>query len=110
MHSFGLDKNQTREFMKKSLFILFLAAFHFTTFQNIYAQSVRIFGKVTESEKGEPLIGATVFVRDSNIGTATSEIGYFYLTVPSDTCVISVNFIGYETQFKKYFHSTPCAL
>jgi ferric enterobactin receptor len=66
---------------------------------NLYAQSHRIFGKVTDLKKDEPIIGATVFVKNTSIGTATSEIGYFYLTVPSDTCVISVNFIGYETQY-----------
>ena len=64
--------------------------------QDIYSQT-KVFGKVTEGKKGEPLIGATVFLPYLGIGTVTSEIGYYYLDIPSDTVTLSISYIGYKT-------------
>lgn len=58
----------------------------------------KIAGKVTDKATGEPLVGATVMLKEMNLGAATDENGdYFILNVPPGTHVLSVAMIGYES-------------
>ena len=54
-------------------------------------------GKVTDSETGEPLIGAQVFVKGTFVGTTTDVSGLYSLDVDGNATVI-VAYIGYKTQ------------
>jgi len=57
----------------------------------------KITGRVVDNASGESLPAAIVKVRNTNISTATNADGYFtLLNVPSDTCVLDVNYIGYR--------------
>ncbi|MEJ2052850.1 MAG: carboxypeptidase-like regulatory domain-containing protein, partial [Calditrichaceae bacterium] len=59
----------------------------------------KIAGKVTDSETGEPLIGANVFIKDSNLGASTDLDGYFaILNVPPGTYTLKAEYIGYNTK------------
>ncbi len=60
------------------------------------AQNVSITGKVADSN-GEPLIGVSVFVRGTTIGTMTDADGAFALDVPADAS-IEVSSVGFVTQ------------
>lgn len=73
------------------LFILFLSTFQLsavaqnnaqtkeqTNHNTVFASSVNIKGTVID-EYGEPVIGASVFVRDSKIGISTDYNGNFSL-------------------------------
>jgi len=51
-------------------------------------------GMVTE-DKGSPVIGATVMVDGTNIGTITDTDGRFSITAPSDGTLL-ISYIGYE--------------
>ncbi|MEQ9441716.1 MAG: TonB-dependent receptor [Cyclobacteriaceae bacterium] len=56
-----------------------------------------ITGKVIDDRSGEPLVGATVLVKDTNSGTVTDIEGKFSINAdPEDTLVVS--YIGYTTQ------------
>lgn len=55
---------------------------------------IKIAGKVT-SESGETLVGVTVKVKGSDIGTVTDSKGNYHLTVPENS-VLEVSYIGYE--------------
>ncbi len=55
-----------------------------------------ITGRVSDTE-GNPLIGATVLVKGSNIGTTTDFDGSFSLSVPDDANVLVFSYTGYET-------------
>lgn len=56
-------------------------------------------GKIT-NEKGEPLPGASIKLRNSNVGTTTNPNGEFTLNVPDNTAVqLEVSMIGYKTLF-----------
>ena len=64
--------------------------------------------------QGEPIIGATVLVKGTGIGTATDIDGKFSLDIPSNGKTLVVSFIGFDAQeipvTKKYrlpsgFHS-----
>lgn len=59
---------------------------------------VPLSGTVTDGESGTFLIGATVSIEGTAVGTITDINGKFTITAPSDTDVILFSFIGYETQ------------
>ena len=79
--------------MKRKLF-LFMAML--LTAVTAMAQNVSISGKVADSN-GEPLIGVSVLVRGTTIGTMTDADGAFALSVPANA-TIEVSSIGYVTQ------------
>lgn len=60
-------------------------------------QSGVLKGLVTD-KSGEPIIGATVKVKDSNIGTVTDFDGNFELKNVPSSGVITVSYIGYTTK------------
>jgi TonB-dependent starch-binding outer membrane protein SusC len=61
-----------------------------------YAQRT-ISGTVTDTDTGEPLVGASVLVKGAEqIGTATDFDGKFSLEIPSDAASIIVSYIGYN--------------
>ncbi|MGB3548310.1 MAG: TonB-dependent receptor [Saprospiraceae bacterium] len=59
------------------------------------AQEARIHGRVTDNA-GEPLIGATVRVVNSVIGSATDAEGDYEFEVPVGRIRISYNYLGYQ--------------
>lgn len=82
--------------MNLSKGIIFLISFLFHTYCG-YSQEYGILkGRITD-EKGNPVLGATIVNEESNIGTITSERGYFELNLPANTDItITISFIGYE--------------
>lgn len=50
------------------------------------------------NEKGEPLAGASVSVKNSNTGTITDKNGEFKLDVPDGNVTLIVSYVGYESQ------------
>ena len=59
---------------------------------------VRTNGVITDSESGEPLIGATVLEKGSTTnGTITDVEGKFELSVPNDDAVLLVSYAGYRS-------------
>ncbi len=61
----------------------------------MYAEALT--GKVTDSETGEPLAGAQVFVKGTFVGTTTDVNGSYSLNVDGNATVV-VAYIGYKTQ------------
>ena len=63
------------------------------------AQNVAtISGYVTDTESGERLIGATVYLPELRRGVATNAYGFYSLSVSSaDTLVLLVSYVGYAT-------------
>ena len=57
----------------------------------------QISGLVTDS-KNEPVIGASVQVKGTSIGTITDYDGEFLIDVPADATTLIVSFIGMQTQ------------
>jgi len=60
------------------------------------AQTIRVKGLVVDQD-GEPLIGATVKVKNSNSGTVTDFDGIFELNTQSNA-VLEISYVGYEAQ------------
>ncbi len=84
-----------REFMIKKL-TLFLACF--VLGMGIAFAQTRVTGTVTAEEDGLPIVGASVQVVGSQVGTATDVDGAFTLNVPSGKNTLRVSYIGMITQ------------
>jgi TonB-linked SusC/RagA family outer membrane protein len=55
-------------------------------------------GTVKDAATGEALIGVTVMVKGTTVGTITDINGQFTLRLPQKESLVSVSFIGYTTQ------------
>ena len=61
------------------------------------AQSKKtISGYIKDSESGETLIGANVFVTELKAGTTTNVYGYYALSVPEGTYNLQISYLGYQ--------------
>lgn len=56
----------------------------------------KVTGKVLDVQTGEPLVGANVWVKESNTGTITDINGEFSLNISSDDRNVNVSYLGYE--------------
>ena len=77
--------------MKKLiLFIGMLIAFSL----NAFSQTVTVRGTVTEEKDGEPLVGATITAKGTQIATMTDIDGKFTLEVPVHITKLVVSYVG----------------
>lgn len=82
--------------MKKRI-MLFIACL-FTMVSVALAQS-RVTGTVISEEDGQPVMGASIMVKGTTLGTVTDLDGKFNLTgVPSSAKTLVVSFVGMKTQ------------
>ncbi len=63
-----------------------------------WAQTRVITGKVIFADDNEPIIGATLLVKGTQIGTSTDLDGNFSLQVPSSATTLVVSYVGMATQ------------
>jgi TonB-linked SusC/RagA family outer membrane protein len=61
----------------------------------LWAQSIKVTGKVTDGK--EPLIGVSIFVNETKIGTITDLNGNYTISAPS-TGTLVVSYLGYESR------------
>lgn len=80
--------------MKKTLlsFIVMLLSLHLA-----FAQR-QVTGTVRGSDNNEPLIGASVLVVGTKIGAITNVDGTFSISVPENSSMLQISFIGYTSQ------------
>ncbi|MBO4561511.1 MAG: TonB-dependent receptor [Bacteroidaceae bacterium] len=58
---------------------------------------MKVNGTVLSQEDNEPVIGASVLVVGTNVGTITDLDGRFSLTCPSDKATLRISFLGMES-------------
>ncbi len=80
--------------MNKTLLILF--TFLLVSLQAI-AQDRTLTGTVIE-KGGDPMVGASVSVKGTSVGTTTDADGRFTLKLPSGASMLRVNYTGYASQ------------
>ena len=84
---------QFSHFINKRLFSIMLLSFLFT--MNLFAEG-KIAGQLVDSETGEPLIGANVYLENSSYGAASDLEGYYIIqTVPAGEYTLVVLNVGY---------------
>lgn len=71
----------------------------------IYGQSNNEFSKkdlpvegIITDISGSPLMGVTVMVKGTSIGTITDQNGHFFLNVPDYSMTLKISFIGYKSK------------
>lgn len=57
--------------------------------------SYTINGKITDKDNGETLFGASVFLKNTNIGVVTNEYGFYSITAPKGNYVLVISYMGY---------------
>ncbi|HPX08516.1 MAG TPA: TonB-dependent receptor [Tenuifilaceae bacterium] len=72
----------------------FLLLMLFTT--TVWAQEITVTGRVTSAADGEPLIGVTVVVKGTTIGTSTDVNGSFSIKTKAGSTLV-FSYIGYKT-------------
>lgn len=83
--------------MKKYKHILSLLALLITSLTYVQAQRI-ITGKVLDRETKEPLIGASVIITGTNIGTIVDYNGTYELNLPEGNVSIKVSYTGYTSK------------
>ncbi len=78
--------------MKKILFFLFL----FIATGLCFAQNYTISGYLTEKSSGETQIGGSIYDNRSKKGVITNSYGYYSLTLPKDSVILSFSSMGFE--------------
>lgn len=58
---------------------------------------IKVVGKITDA-KGAPMQGAVVEVKGTNTRTATDAAGAFSITVPNESSVLVISYVGYSKQ------------
>ena len=58
----------------------------------------RISGKLLDSGDRQPLMGASVKIRGTNIGVVSNSKGLFSMILPSKDAVLVISFLGYKTE------------
>ena len=83
--------------MKRTLMLLM--AFLVVGIGLVNAQISKVTGTVTSEEDGLPVVGASILVKGTTVGTVTDIDGNFTLTnVPNSAKTLMISFIGFRTQ------------
>ncbi|MDC2996739.1 carboxypeptidase-like regulatory domain-containing protein, partial [Flavobacteriaceae bacterium] len=79
----------------KNLLILLL----FVGVKIVFAQnSGTLNGRIVDQKTQQPLQGATIILKGTNIGTITDSDGYFILNnIPFQSYNVEASFLGYQT-------------
>jgi len=81
------------------LFISLLSTFIFIIIGTVSASAANpVKGVVTDAKSNEALIGVSIKVEGSSVGTITDTNGAFIIETPSTNSVLVVSYIGYITQ------------
>lgn len=81
--------------MRKTLLLFF--SLLLLCYLPLVAQNISIEGTVTDASTSESLVGVSVVVKGSTVGTITDVKGNFELSVPADGTLV-FGYIGYVTQ------------
>ena len=84
--------------MKHLLFFALVLITH------IYAQNAIIKGQVSSKTEKEPLVGVNISVKNTALGTTTSDNGYYVLPkLPVSEITLVISHVGYaEKTFRFY--------
>ena len=95
---------------KHSIYLLFLSMiFAFVCATPAHAQKTKMYDGVVTEENGQPIVGATVAVVGTTIGTITNVDGKFSIAVPEGK-EVEISFVGYSTQKISDFSQTNIVL
>ena len=65
---------------------------------NVFSQERTITGTLKDAGENTPLIGATIQIKGTTLGTVTDIDGTFTLTVPTEAKILVLSYVGYFSQ------------
>lgn len=82
--------------------ILLATLFFITALTTLAAQTrVTVKGYVRDASNGETLIGATVYLNGTTLGTTTNEYGFYSLTVDPGSYTLVATYLGFQDMRKE---------
>jgi iron complex outermembrane receptor protein len=84
--------------VRESTRVLLVFTFLFMCVVHAFGQQVSVSGTITDRTTGEPVIGATVVVPDTAIGTVSDANGRYTLSVPAGNVRLVFSHMVYQTQ------------
>lgn len=76
----------------------------FSIYQGNAQPKYTLSGTITDSQTGEALIGANIYITSIQKGTTTNTYGYYSITLPSvDSMGVVFSYVGYKPQIKKIY-------
>lgn len=63
---------------------------------SVVAQSSTVSGTVTDEETGEPLVGVSILVEETNTGTTTNIDGEYEINIPEEGTTLVFTFVGFQ--------------
>lgn len=81
--------------------LILIGAFLFSPF--VYAQKHTISGYVKDKLSGESLIGANVYNKSNFKGTSANTYGFYSLTLPEDSVILVVSYVGYAPVESRFY-------
>ncbi|HAN76510.1 MAG TPA: hypothetical protein DCQ31_01425, partial [Bacteroidales bacterium] len=63
------------------------------------AQKITISGFIRDMATGEELVGASVYILETRVGTSTNNFGFYSLSIPKGNATVVVSYLGYN-EFK----------
>src|SRR3954454_18382557 len=79
-----------------------------TSFVSV-AQGRNLTGTVRD-DKGSPLVGATVIIKESNTSATTDANGHFSIAVPSNGRTLVISFVGMQSQERAIGNATDVSI
>jgi hypothetical protein len=67
-------------------------------------------GYVSEKGSKENLPGVNIYIPKLKSGTTTNTYGFYSITLPSDTVELLVSYVGFQTQYLKFYLSANMPL
>ena len=83
--------------MKNIMLIIFLTSL-------CISQNITIYGLITEKESGEAIIGANVFIENTEFGSYSDKNGFYSITLDNyinEEEILVIQYLGYKTIQKK---------
>lgn len=90
-----------KDFFSKLVLVCFFSLFGINSWASLMPDEIEqaktVRGVVVEQSTNEPLVGASVYVRGTTVGTTTDANGQYQLNVPSEESVLVFSFLGKRT-------------
>jgi hypothetical protein len=61
-----------------------------------HSKSYIVSGEILDGKTSEPLIGATIYIKELGTGTITNEFGLYSITLPSNAYNLTISALGFE--------------
>ena len=79
--------------------LLMLLACFFLSMGLVCAQTITVSGTVISAEDNEPIVGASVFVQGTTLGTVTDMDGRYTINnVPANSKILVISYVGMKSQ------------